>query len=219
MTGAQGSLIMSTNMSSTDSVTTATTTLTTAATTTTNTATIATATTSTTTSLNSILMSIFSSTTTTTATTPANSKDNKEIGKENKENKGDNKDSHIVKVDVKEESSTDNNPTNKDVKVIMEGKNTLSSGSAAACSLSANTTNVPAMQSEFKDTGKKKTSCRETTGGSSSGINTAATSRIKDKKKENHANPMETSDEEAQSTDTIVTRSTRNNHRNRNISY
>jgi hypothetical protein len=77
----------------------------------------------------------------------------------------------------------------------IDGKGTLSSSS----SLSINATSVSTIQSDFKETGKKKPGCRETT---SSGTNVATTSRAKDKKKENHT-PMETSDEEAPSVDII----------------
>jgi len=62
-----------------------------------------------------------------------------------------------------------------------------------------NATGVSTIQSDFKETGKKKPGCRETT---SSSVNVATTSRAKDKKKENHT-PMETSDEEAPSVDII----------------
>jgi len=76
----------------------------------------------------------------------------------------------------------------------MEGKSALSS---SASSLN-NATNVSTIQSDFKESNKKKPSCRDT---SSSGANVAASNR-KDKKKENHT-PMETSDEEAPSIDVI----------------
>lgn len=76
----------------------------------------------------------------------------------------------------------------------MEGKGALSS---SASSLN-NATNVSTIQSDFKESSKKKPGCRDT---NSSGTNVAA-SRIKDKKKENHT-PMETSDEEAPSIDVI----------------
>lgn len=77
----------------------------------------------------------------------------------------------------------------------MEGKGALSS---SASSLN-NATNVSTIQSDFKESSKKKPSCRDT---SSSGANVAASGRIKDKKKENHT-PMETSDEETPSIDVI----------------
>lgn len=75
-----------------------------------------------------------------------------------------------------------------------DGKGSISSSSA-----SLNATNTSAIQSDLKESSKKKPSCRDT----SSGANVAASSRIKDKKKENHATPMETSDEEAPSIDVI----------------
>lgn len=77
----------------------------------------------------------------------------------------------------------------------MEGKGALSS---SASSLN-NATNVSTIQSDFKESNKKKPGSRDT---SSSGANVAASGRIKDKKKENHT-PMETSDEEAPSIDVI----------------
>jgi len=75
----------------------------------------------------------------------------------------------------------------------MEGKGALSTSSLN------NATNVSIIQSDFKESSKKKSGCRDT---SSSGANVATSGRIKDKKKENH-NPMETSDEEAPSIDVI----------------
>lgn len=75
----------------------------------------------------------------------------------------------------------------------MEGKSALSS---SASSLNINATNVSTIQSESS---KKKPGCRDTSG---SGANVATSSRIKDKKKENHT-PMETSDEEAPSIDIV----------------
>ncbi|KAG7197973.1 hypothetical protein KM043_016205 [Ampulex compressa] len=133
------------------------------------------------------------------STTTSSTKDGRETSKENKENKVDSKDPHLIKVDIKEESqSSSETASGKDVKVIIDGKNALSSSSPS--SLNINATNVAAMQSDFKDS-KKKAGCRETTGGG--GSNVAATGRIKDKKKENHTTPMETSDEEAQSIDAI----------------
>lgn len=78
----------------------------------------------------------------------------------------------------------------------MEGKGALSS---SASSLNINATNVSTIQSDFKESSKKKPGCRDTSG---SGANVATSSRIKDKKKENHT-PMETSDEEAPSIDII----------------
>lgn len=84
----------------------------------------------------------------------------------------------------------------------IDGKNTLSSSSSTSStsSLNVNATNAPTIQSDFKDSNKKKASCRETNSSSSS-VGTAG--RIKEKKKDNHATPMETSDEEAQSMDAI----------------
>lgn len=78
----------------------------------------------------------------------------------------------------------------------MEGKGALSS---SASSLNINATNVSTIQSDFKESNKKKPGCRDTSG---SGANVATSSRIKDKKKENHT-PMETSDEETPSIDVI----------------
>lgn len=75
----------------------------------------------------------------------------------------------------------------------MEGKSAISSSSL-------NATNVSTIQSDFKESSKKKPGCRET---SSAGGNVAVSGRVKDKKKENHATPMETSDEEAPSIDVI----------------
>lgn len=75
----------------------------------------------------------------------------------------------------------------------MEGKGALSSASLN------NATNVSTIQSDFKESSKKKPGCRDT---NSSGANMTASGRIKDKKKENHT-PMETSDEEAPSIDVI----------------
>lgn len=72
----------------------------------------------------------------------------------------------------------------------MEGKGSISSSSSAL-----NTTNVSTIQSDFKESSKKKPSC------SSGNVTTGG--RIKDKKKENHATPMETSDEEAPAIDVI----------------
>lgn len=79
----------------------------------------------------------------------------------------------------------------------MEGKAALSSSSSS--SLNINAANVSTIQSDFKESGKKKQGCRDT---GSSGTNVGASGRIKDKKKENHT-PMETSDEEAPSIDVI----------------
>lgn len=76
----------------------------------------------------------------------------------------------------------------------MEGKGALSSSAS-----SLNNANVSTIQSDFKESSKKKPGCRDS---SSSGANVAASGRIKDKKKENHT-PMETSDEEAPSIDVI----------------
>lgn len=77
----------------------------------------------------------------------------------------------------------------------MEGKGPISSASSAL-----NATNVSTIQSDFKESNKKKPSCRDT---GSSGGNVTTGGRIKDKKKENHATPMETSDEEAPTIDVI----------------
>ncbi|XP_024867406.1 uncharacterized protein LOC112451782 [Temnothorax curvispinosus] len=146
---------------------------------------------STTTTTTSVLNTTATSSVSTTSTAPS-AKDSREASKENKENKVDSKESHFIKVELKEEPQE---PTSgKDIKVIMEGKGTLSS---SASSLN-NATNVSTIQSDFKESSKKKPSCRD----SSSGANVAASSRIKDKKKENHT-PMETSDEEAPSIDVI----------------
>lgn len=76
----------------------------------------------------------------------------------------------------------------------IDGKSTLSSP------LNINATNAPTIQSDFKDTNKKKSGCREANSNPGS-VGTAG--RIKEKKKDNHATPMETSDEEAQSMDAI----------------
>lgn len=71
----------------------------------------------------------------------------------------------------------------------------------SSSSSTLNATNVSAIQSDFKESsGKKKPSCRDT---GSSGAGMANSGRIKDKKKENHATPMETSDEEAPTIDVI----------------
>ncbi|TGZ54100.1 Uncharacterized protein DBV15_00368 [Temnothorax longispinosus] len=146
---------------------------------------------STTTTTTSVLNTTATSSVSTTSTAPS-AKDSREASKENKENKVDSKESHFIKVELKEEPQE---PTSgKDIKVIMEGKGTLSS---SASSLN-NATNVSTIQSDFKESSKKKPSCRD----SSSGANVAASSRIKDKKKENHT-PMETSDEETPSIDVI----------------
>lgn len=75
----------------------------------------------------------------------------------------------------------------------MEGKGALSSSAS-----SLNNANVSTIQSDFKESSKKKPSCRDT----NSSANMATGGRIKDKKKENHT-PMETSDEEAPSIDII----------------
>jgi len=77
----------------------------------------------------------------------------------------------------------------------MEGKGALSS-SSSSLNISSST-NVTTIQSDFKESSKKKPGC---TG--NSGANVGASGRIKDKKKENHT-PMETSDEEAPSIDVI----------------
>lgn len=79
----------------------------------------------------------------------------------------------------------------------MDGKSALSMSSSS----NVNTTNGTAIQSDFKDSNKKKPGCRETNNGGGGSLTTA--SRMKEKKKDNHATPMETSDEEAQSMDTI----------------
>ncbi|KAK2580262.1 hypothetical protein KPH14_012513 [Odynerus spinipes] len=191
-TTAQSSSVALNSSMSTDSGTTTTTTTTTTST--------MTSTTSTTTSTTSSTLTSVTMSSSVASSSASSTKDTRELSKENKENKGDNKDSHVVKMEIKEESqSSSETASNKDVKVIMEGKNTLSSSSSS--SLNVTSTNVPAIQTEFKETGKKKQTCRDSAG--SGGNNAAATSRIKDKKKENHATPMETSDEEAQSIDTI----------------
>ncbi|KAG5343350.1 NCOR1 protein, partial [Acromyrmex heyeri] len=150
-------------------------------------------TTSTTTTMTSVPNITATSSISTTSTT-SSTKDSREASKENKENKVDLKESHLIKVEPKEESQSE--PTSgKDIKVIMEGKGALSS---SASSLN-NATNVSTIQSDFKESSKKKPGCRDT---NNSGANVAASGRIKDKKKENHT-PMETSDEEAPSIDVI----------------
>ncbi|XP_018044022.1 PREDICTED: uncharacterized protein LOC108684288 isoform X1 [Atta colombica] len=150
-------------------------------------------TTSTTTTMTSVPNTTATSSNSTTSTT-SSTKDSREASKENKENKVDLKESHLIKVEPKEESQSE--PTSgKDIKVIMEGKGALSS---SASSLN-NATNVSTIQSDFKESNKKKPGCRDT---NNSGANVAASGRIKDKKKENHT-PMETSDEEAPSIDVI----------------
>ncbi|XP_018315095.1 nuclear receptor corepressor 1 isoform X1 [Mycetomoellerius zeteki] len=150
-------------------------------------------TTSTTTTMTSVPNSTATSSISTTSTM-SSTKDSREASKENKENKIDLKESHLIKVEPKEESQSE--PTSgKDIKVIMEGKGALSS---SASSLN-NATNVSTIQSDFKESSKKKPGCRDT---NNSGANVAASGRIKDKKKENHT-PMETSDEEAPSIDVI----------------
>ncbi|XP_029663712.1 protein split ends-like isoform X2 [Formica exsecta] len=146
---------------------------------------------STTTTTTSVLNTTASSVSATSTTSSA--KDSRETSKENKENKTDSKESHLVKMDSKDEAQLE---MGKDIKVIMEGKGALSS---SASSLNINATNVSTIQSDFKESSKKKPGCRDTSG---SGANVATSSRIKDKKKENHT-PMETSDEEAPSIDII----------------
>lgn len=79
----------------------------------------------------------------------------------------------------------------------MEGKGASSSSSSSAVSINA--TSVSTIQSDFKESSKKKTGSRDTGSGAAS---VTASGRIKDKKKENHI-PMETSDEEAPTIDVI----------------
>ncbi|KYM98300.1 Nuclear receptor corepressor 1 [Cyphomyrmex costatus] len=149
--------------------------------------------TSTTTTMTSVPNTTATSSISTTSTT-SSTKDSREASKENKENKVDLKESHLIKVESKEELQSE--PTSgKDIKVIMEGKGALSS---SASSLN-NATNVSTIQSDFKESSKKKPGCRDT---NNSGANVAASGRIKDKKKENHT-PTETSDEETPSIDVI----------------
>ncbi|XP_020277995.1 uncharacterized protein LOC109851876 isoform X2 [Pseudomyrmex gracilis] len=139
--------------------------------------------------------SVLNTTSTSVSATPTTSsaKDSKETSKEIKENK-DSKESHLTKIDTKEESQSETS-SGKDVKVIMEGKGASSSSSSA---VNVNATNVSTIQSDFKESSKKKPGSRDT----GSGANVAASGRIKDKKKENHI-PMETSDEEAPTIDVI----------------
>ncbi|XP_011702384.1 PREDICTED: nuclear receptor corepressor 1, partial [Wasmannia auropunctata] len=146
---------------------------------------------STTTTTTSVLNTTATSSSISTTSTTSSVKDSRESGKENKENKVDPKESHLIKVEPKEEPLSD--ASGKDVKVIVEGKGALSS---SVSSLN-NATNVSTIQTDFKESSKKKPGCRDT---SSSGANVAASGRIKDKKKENH---METSDEEAPAIDVI----------------
>ncbi|XP_029169964.1 uncharacterized protein LOC114939718 isoform X3 [Nylanderia fulva] len=142
---------------------------------------------STTTTTTSVLNTTASSVSATSTT--SNAKDSRETSKENKENKVDSKESH---KDSKEETQE---TSGKDVKVIIEGKGALSSSTS---SLNINATNT-SIQSDFKESNKKKPGCRDTSGNSA---NVATSSRVKDKKKENHV-PMETSDEEAPSIDVV----------------
>ncbi|XP_026830889.1 uncharacterized protein LOC105284432 isoform X2 [Ooceraea biroi] len=184
------------SVSSTTSSTTATTTMTTTLNSMASGVSITTdsATASTTTTTTSVLNTIATSSVSATSTT-SSTKDSREMGNENKENKADSKESQSAKADLKEESQSNSEAAaGKDVKVIIDGKGALSSSSTLS-----NATNVSTIQSDFKESGKKKPGCRDTT---SSGANVAATGRVKDKKKENHT-PMETSDEEAPSVDVI----------------
>ncbi|KAK0098356.1 hypothetical protein PV326_009109 [Microctonus aethiopoides] len=122
----------------------------------------------------------------TTASSTSSAKDAREANKENKENKSDTTKESIVK-DIKEEPSGDLGKDNK-----------LPSDSISGISSSVNVigANETVLQtSDTKD--KKKAGSAVAVGVSVSG------NRSKDKKKENHATPMETSDEEAQNIDTI----------------
>ncbi|XP_011313369.1 nuclear receptor corepressor 1 isoform X2 [Fopius arisanus] len=130
--------------------------------------------------------SVQSTTTSTTnvlTTSTSSAKEAREANKENKENKNDTKES-VVK-DLKEEPSGDST-TGKDT------KSTESSGGNSCVSVVG--ANETVMQTSEPKEKKKQAAVA---------ASNVTTSRTKDKKKENHATPMETSDEEAQTLDPI----------------
>jgi len=65
----------------------------------------------------SVLNTTMTSSVSATSTTTSNTKDSREISNENKENKNDSKESHLVKMDLKEESNSEAT-SGKDVKVM-----------------------------------------------------------------------------------------------------
>lgn len=180
----QNSSTTATSSTSTTTVTTATSGILTSTTATTLSVSMTTEATTTSTTATTTLPSAVVTTSVVTSPSISSTKDTREANKENKENKGDSKESLLIKDNKEGSPSSSEAASGKDNKTSAEGKSTL---------LSINTsTGATSMQTDSKE--KKK---GNVIGGG------ASSSRVKDKKKENHATPMETSDEEAQSIETI----------------